>query len=137
MKVSNIPVINQITGSGSFTSSASSVQQVQKASFQWSLSSGSFVGTMQIQGSNDVAGGGQSLNLFQPRNWNVIGSASTTPAIVVVNGSATATTGVSVLVEKPTNDLCFEYIRVVVNDTLGDAGARGVFTVRMKTHSSD
>ncbi len=100
-----------VTGSGSFSISSSIyADSIVRASFQFTVSSGSCVGTFQIQGSNDQAVG-IPANQFTPTNWSTITSAS-------VSCSTTALSKVFMILPIETS---YEYMRVQFTD--GSAGA--------------
>lgn len=122
MRPNNFMLSTGLCGTASFTSSASWFSGVVRASFQVVVSSGSCVGTFQLQGSNDKAFG-QPQGVFQPTNWNVIGSSTT------VSCSSTATVR-SVMM--PATELAYEYCRVVFTDGSA-AAALGTFNVNAKT----
>lgn len=121
MRPSNSLIISSGTaGTASVTSQAVWATDIIRACFQVVVSSGSMVGTFQLQASNDQSTGAPA-NQFVPTNWNVVGSASS------VTGSSTATSKAFLSVPVET---CYEYLRVVYSDGSA-AAAIGVFNVRL------
>ncbi len=110
-----------ITGSGSFSISSSIYSDcLVRASFQFTISSGSMLGTFQIQGSNDQAVG-IPANQFTPTNWSTITSASVTASV-----SATSKTFMILPIETS-----YEYMRVQFTD-LSSGTANGLVNGRIK-----
>lgn len=120
MRPSNSVVFNATVGSaGATISSAVMAIDIIRASFQVSVSSGSFVGTFQVQASNDIPQG-LPPNLFTPTNWSTITSAS-----VVASVSLTARSFMILPIETSYN-----YMRVAFTDASGGT-ANGVPVVTM------
>jgi hypothetical protein len=120
MRAVNSLVVNQLSvGTASFISSAFWTYDVVKASFQFTVASGSLNGTFNVQASNDLAVGAYP-NQFQPTNWNTLNSMS-----VVSSSSA----GTSVLIGQ--NEFAYEYLRIQFIANNGGA-ALGTVNVRMK-----
>lgn len=108
-------------GTASFISSAVWSYDIIKASFQFTMSSGSLNGTFNIQGSNDLSQG-LPPNMFTPTNWNTITSAS-----VVASSTAAGQTFMILPI-----DCCYEYLRL--SFTAGNGGAAlGLVNGRIKT----
>lgn len=112
---------NGIVGSASFSiSSAIYTDCIVRASFQFTVASGSCAGTFNIQGSNDQSFG-VPANQFTPTNWNTITS-------VTVVASSTALVR-SFLI--PATELAYEYLRVNFTDNSGGS-ANGLVNGRCK-----
>lgn len=110
-----------VTGSASFSiSSAIYSDCIVRASFQFTISSGSMLGTFQLQGSNDQSVG-VPANQFTPTNWSTITSASVTASV-----STTAKTFMILPIE-----CAYEYIRVQFSDLSGGT-ANGLVNGRSK-----
>lgn len=120
-------ITNLVSGTASCVSSAFWLWNTVRISGQVAVSSGSMVGTVQFQVSNDQPKGAFQ-NAFQPTNWNTLGSGTSTPSIVTC--SNTATTFAFLL---PSVDLNFSYGRVLYND-LSAGAAIGTFNVNVKTY---
>lgn len=111
---------NGLSGTASFVSSVVWGWDIVRFSVQVTVSSGSMVGTFQMQGSNDQAQG-LPPNQFQPTNWNNIGTSS-----VVASSSATALSFLIIATESS-----YEYLRLRYVD--GSAGASlGLWNARLK-----
>jgi hypothetical protein len=123
MRVNNALVANgfSVGTTSGFLSSAFWIQDVIRASFQFTVSSGSVNGAFIIQASNDQAFGANP-NQFQPTNWNSLGS------VTVVCSNTTQGQGTFLI---QAVDLGYEYGRV--SFTPGNNGAApGLVNVRMK-----
>lgn len=112
---------NGVTGSASFSiSSAIYSDCIVRASFQFTVGSGSVAGTFQMQGSNDQSIG-IPANQFTPTNWSTITSAS-----VVASSTSTARTFMILPIETS-----YEYMRVTFTDNSGGT-ANGLVNGRVK-----
>lgn len=120
MRPSNVNVWNGTVGTSTLSvSSAIYAWDIVRASFQVSVSSGTFNGTFNVQFSNDIPVGVHP-GKFQPTSWSNISS-------VTVVASVSATTRVFAIQQVETS---YNYMRVVFVDATGGA-ALGVPTVNM------
>lgn len=122
MLVSN-SLISGVCGTATtYASSAIWSAKIVRMSCQVTVSSGTFNGTFNFQASNDFAPGQISNpGLFQPTNWNTLGSIT-----VVASVSSTAK---SFLIMP--NEACYEYLRIQFTDATGGT-ALGNFNARIK-----
>lgn len=120
MRPNNSLIVNGLSvGTASFVSSAFWIQDVVRASFQFSVSSGTFSGSLTLQVSDDQSIGAFP-NQFQPTNWSTLGSVT-----VVASTSA----GQALLIQA--TELCYEYGRIQYIS--GNGGATlGTVNGRMK-----
>lgn len=116
--------INQVTSTASYVSSSCFAWDIVRVSAQIVVSSGTCAGTFVLQGSNDKAQGAFP-NLFQPSNWNNIGSAT------VVIASTTPTNLVFLM---PATEVCYQYLRLRYTDSSA-ASAVGSFNVNLNAFS--
>lgn len=102
MKPSLTPVLNKVSGSNSFVSSAIYAWGIVRLSHQLVVNSASFSGSVKLQASNDVPTG-QFDPYFQPTNWFDIGSST-------ITASTTASVRGAI---SPPLEVCYGYIRAV------------------------
>lgn len=114
-------IVNGMSGTASFTSSSFWMWETFRLSGQVAVSSGSFVGNVALQVSNDRPSGAFQSQ-FQPTNWNTIGSTTQ-----LLNCSTTATVRSFMF---PVTDMGYAYGRVVFTD-LSAGAAVGVFSVNI------
>ncbi len=119
MKQANDPITTNVSNSNSFNSGVVWAGSIVRASFQITVGSGSAVGTLQLQASNDQSSG-LPANQFLPTNWNNVGTAS-------VSCSTTATSRSFLIVS---TECSYEYLRCAWTDSSGGA-ANGLVSIRM------
>lgn len=124
MNTTNYAIItNGISGTASFSSSASWGWETFRLSGQCVVSSGSLAGNFQLQASNDKATGAFQ-GQFQPTNWNTLGSTT-----MLLNCSTTATVKSFMF---PVTELSYQYIRIVFVDNSAGS-AIGVFNFNINS----
>jgi hypothetical protein len=102
-------------GTATVNSAAINAAQTFKASLQ-AVTTGTVVGTIKLQGSNDVPPAGNQNMGFVPTNWSDLGSAT----------NITTGGGVFLVAQQ---DICSMYIRAVFTFTSGT----GSLVVNIKT----
>lgn len=110
----NETIINT-NGTANASSSAINASQTFKASLQ-AVTTGTVVGTIKIQGSNDVPPSGVQYMGFTPTNWSDLGTATN-----ITTGGGTW------LVAQ--QDICYMWLRAVFTFTSGT----GTLVVNIKT----